>query len=514
MSMFNFQLSPSVTETRGNNSASYLRIVTAVAFVICVLYASTVRLSGDDFWLQAKIGEIIANSNEIPDTLLFPFTEIVFERFNAHEWLISVVFHYALTFLGQDGMPFLIGGLGLALFTVMARLTFIRTHGNFSLALLGGYLSVLVENYRHVLRPELPCLIIMALLLCNLETFKTRPNLRSGFWSCLLIVIWANSHGSFILGPLLIGIFATGQYIDEIRAARFKLSAPSSKVFKLTLLFAAALGSCLINPFGMELIQFVFSFSMHSDASKNLTEWLPTFDHRMYGVRGFWIALGTWTLLAFFLLVGRARVGGVEWLIFIAFSILAFRAIRFPVYLGMVAAYILPICLPSSWLLKKWEPRILTAGLALALSSIAMVSIYGNAGRNSTYSKLDSIKFTIPMVQALGNPALRGNVLNTMELGAELIYLTYPRMRPSMDCRVDSYGFEYGNFNSALFNNDELLREFVGRYDVRYLLMDTRQFERFGKLSSMTDGEWRIYFGDTRAVLLQRADILEGSPSH
>lgn len=509
-----FQLFNANGMTQDGKIQSVLRILTTVAFVVCVLYACTVRLSGDDFWLQAKIGELIVNARAIPDTLLFPFTEIVSEKFNAHEWLMSVAFHYALSWLGEDGMPFLIGGLGLALFVSMARLTFLRTQGSYGLSLLGGYLSVLVENYRHVLRPELPSLILMALLLHNMEIFRAKPGWRSAFWSCLLITIWANSHGSFILGPLVVGIFAAGQYLDELGAMRFKLLIPSRLVCQLLLLAVAACASCLLNPFGWELIQFVFSFSVHSEASKNLTEWLPTFDHRMFGVRGFWIALGTWIMLATFVFLGRKRLHAVEWLMFIAFTFLAYRAIRFPVYLGMVATYILPACLPSSWLRKALATRTMMAGLFVALTTIGIVGVYGNAAKNSIYTAWDRTKFTIPMVLALANPALKGNVLNSMELGAELIYRTYPRMRPSMDCRVDSYGFEYSNFNGALFGNDKLLSEFVQRYDVRYLLLDTRQFEPFKSLPSWTTGKWRIYFGDTRAVLLQRSDVLEGTPEN
>lgn len=491
-----------------------LRIVTTVAFIACVLYACTVRLSGDDFWLQAKIGQLIADSRAIPDTLLFPFTEIVTERFNAHEWLVSVAFHYTLTWFGEDGMPFLIGGLGLALFAASARLTYVRTRGNYAWALLGGFLSVLVENYRHVLRPELPSLILMALLLCKLESFKARPGLRPAFWSCLLIALWANSHGSFILGPLIVGIFAAGQYLDELRANRFRWRAPSALALQLGALLLAASAACLLTPFGLELIRFVFDFSVHSDASKHLTEWMPTFDPRLRGVWGFWIALAVWVLLAVGMALGRRGLSATDCLLFLAFSFLAYRAIRFPVYLGLVAAYILPVCLPPAWLRKAQDGPVLLGGLALALAGIVCVSIYGNAGKNSVYTTLDRTKFTLPMVQVLSNPALQGNVLNTMELGAELIYRSYPRLRPSMDCRVDSYGFEYSNFNGALFGNDALLGEFVQRYDVRYVLMDNHQFEVFQTLPSWSQGKWRVYFGDTRAVLLQRADVIAGTPAN
>lgn len=497
-----------------NIKPNWLRVCATVAFTICVLYACTVRLSGVDFWLQAKVGELIVDSHSIPQTLLFPFTEIATEKFNAHEWLISVVFHLMLSILGEDGMPILIGILGLILFATTARLTYIRTKRNYACALVGGYISVLVENYRHVMRPELPSLILMVLLLIQLETFKIRPNVRSAFWSAFIVAVWANSHGSFILGPMIVGIYCSGLYIDAVYKTHFKNFSPDSLVIQFAGLTLLSCLACLLNPFGWELVQFVFSFSVTSDASNQLTEWLPTFDARMFSVRGFWIALGVWTTMAVAIIFSRKRLGATEWLMFFAFSYLAYKAIRFPVYIGMIAAYIIPTCLPKACLKKSHESYILSAGIFLSLATIGAVYVYGNAGKNSIYNDLDRTKFTLPMVSALSNPSLKGNVLNTMELGAELIYRTYPRMRPSLDCRVDSYGFDYTNFNGALFDNDILLSEFVQRYDVRYLLMDSNHFQRFLLMPNWINKKWRIYFGDRRAVLLQRIDVQQGSPAN
>lgn len=487
-----------------------LRIAATVVLCVGVLLASTVRLSGDDFWLQAKIGELIAQSHAIPDTVLFPFTEIASERFNAHEWLMSLAFHYMLVALGEDGMPMVIGALGLGLFAAMSRLSYTRSGGNFGIALLGGFVSILCENYRHVLRPELPTLVLMALLLICLESFRRRPRAAPVLGSGLIVVLWANSHGSFILGPLIIGCFAAGIYLDALVASHFRQWRPERLALQFGGLLLLSLACCLVNPFGGELLAFVFDFSLKSDASKHLTEWLPTFDRRMVGVTGFWIALGVWALLAACVWLGRRRLSAVDALLFLAFSYLAYRAIRFPVYLGMVAAYIIPACLPPGWLRKASEPSWLMGAIVLGLAGTLATAAYGNASNTRLYNEQDRTKFTIPMVRILSDPALQGNVLNTMELGAELIYRSYPRLRPSMDCRVDSYGFEYGNFNRALFSDETLLEEFVQRYDVHYLLMDLHHFERFIQLPGWRKGAWRIYFVDQRAALLQRADVHQG----
>jgi hypothetical protein len=133
--------------------------------------------------------------------------------------------------------------------------------------------------------------------------------------------------------------------------------------------------------------------------------------------------------------------------------------------------------------------------------------LYGNAYRSSPYVDVTGTKFSDAMARAIGNPAVQGNVLNSMELGPELIYRAYPRLKPSSDVRLDSYGLDYLTFQETLFYNDALLVEFVNRYDVRYVLVNLRTFGEFQKLASWTSGNWRVLLMDYRTVLLQRSDL-------
>lgn len=139
---------------------------------------------------------------------------------------------------------------------------------------------------------------------------------------------------------------------------------------------------------------------------------------------------------------------------------------------------------------------------------LGLASQFGNAfgafphlawGMNTSYTSF--------MVRKLNAPDLRGNVINSYELGAELVYRTYPRLRPSIDSRIDSYGGAYTWMNERLFHEDALLTEFVKDYDVRYMLLSHRDFRSVEKLPSWTSGRWVIRAMDQRAVLLQRSDL-------
>ncbi len=66
------------------------RIAAVVLTLSTVVFISVVPQVSNDFWLQVKVGEIIAHDHAIPKTVLFPFTEVRNAPFNAHEWLPSL----------------------------------------------------------------------------------------------------------------------------------------------------------------------------------------------------------------------------------------------------------------------------------------------------------------------------------------------------------------------------------------------------------------------------------------
>lgn len=494
---------PNTAIVKMSPQTSGYRVVATVAVVVAVLLASVVPLSGDDFWLQAKIGQIIWTTHAIPSTLLFPFTEIAEDHFNAHEWLMSVGFHLALKHLGEDAMAWLNGLLGVALFITMARLCYVRSQRVYWIGLLGGYVTILAENYRHVLRPELPTLILMALLWNTLEAFRSRPRMVRAGCAVMLMILWVNSHGSFVLGPILAGIYTFGIYLDECRANRTLIRTPSGLVMQFGVLTLVLAASCLANPFGWEMVQFVFSFSSKIDTSLQLTEWLPTWDPRLHTVRGLWIASCVWIALTALVVYRRTQLSGIDWLLYLAFSLLAFKAIRFPVYLGMVLAYI-----GSGHLLprqpRRGESVALAAITALGALTVIAVLSFGNASSSGKLFATDKTKFSIPMVQHLSEPTMHGHVLNAMEYGAELIYRAYPRLKPAVDCRFDSYGAEYNKYLITLLYSDALLTEFVRRYDVRYLMLPQSSFEKFLQQPAWVRGDWKINFQDHLAVILER----------
>ncbi|MBC7917558.1 MAG: hypothetical protein H7Y28_07100 [Rhodoferax sp.] len=479
------------------------RTASLLLALIACFYMSLVQLNGVDFWLLAKLGEITWHDGAIPRTLLFPFTEIATAHFNAHEWLSSVLFHLLLETLGEQGMAVLTGTLGVGLFLSLARLAHVHSGAPLPLALLCGLLGLCVENYRHVMRPELIVLFCMALFWIQYEKLVKTFHWKYLLVAALATIAWANMHGSFVLAIFVAAIYAAGALVDGLRATRSLRRAFSQHVIQLCVAAVCIALSTLLNPFGFDLIEFAFGFGGNNDLGKLLGEWTPTFSMSLLPLRGLWIGLAAWTLILFAMISTRRELRSADWLIFAFFTLLAAKAIRFPVFL----CFLVPLYVPRA--LQQWVPALNdgrwfkplagTAGLLL-LTTIT----FGNA--HGAYPLLDvtRTKFTEAMVREMENPRHTGNVLNSVRLGPELIYRAYPRLRPASDCRLDSYGLDYLLYLDAVLHQPKLFEEFVNRYEVKYLLVEITDFARFEEWEAWKSGDWEVVLVDEKAAFLRR----------
>jgi hypothetical protein len=461
-----------------------LRAASVAAAVVVVVLLTCVPPSGDDFWLHAAIGRIIWASGEIPRTALFPFTEAAGFPFHAHEWLASVAIYLLDQGLGRDRLVFASGALGLALFGLAWRLAY-RLTASFHVSLLVALAAMATANYRHYLRPELFALIFTLLVLSLLVEFRAGGRWRYLLGCVPVALLWANSHGSFPVALVLAAGFAAGAAIEapgaRLRAARPYLACGA--------LMALAM---LANPFGAELFR------------QHIYEWMPTLSGAFVGTRGFWAFVAFCAAGAALLALGWRRVPPAGALLLLAFGCLALQAQRHIALFAFVAVF--PLSAAAGALEHKLAGSrgARAALLALLVGCAALLVRYGNLYGGHPYF-VESRNFSQLLIGVLDNPRLQGNVLNSHALGAELSYRYYPRLRPSIDSRIDVYGKDYFERLQAVQNDEQALRQFVERYRVSFILLLWPEFDRgIRRMPHIRDDGWRIAFADSKAVLLVR----------
>jgi hypothetical protein len=406
--------------------------------------------------------------------------------------------------LGEDNLPLVQGVLGVVFFSVIVKFSHERS-GSLAWTLLLGMVALWCENYRHSLRPEILALILWAMYWMVLEKLRKSYSTPQFVTAACIVLLWANVHGSVIITLVMCALYFICELIDYIK------NDEGMREICKPWMWAALLITTLIciaaNPSGFELLQFILGFGTEEYVRQYVPEWMPTLDARKAEPRGFWIGMVIITVLLVGTFMNWRRSKPIELLVVPVFIFLALSSIRFVAYLSVVLAFV-----GSGWVRKSYDST--DEGQLLKLTStvfsaftLGVAIAYGNANYSTPTEAPPNVKFTESLVRVLSNPILQGNVYNSIELGAELVYRAYPRLKPSIDSRIDSYGLDYILYQRALIENDGLLNEFVKRYDVRYLLLDSRRFEIFQNLEGWKEGRWKIYFKDGKEVLLQRADI-------
>lgn len=486
---------------------TFLRIIAIVLAICAVAYICVQPQTSNDFWLQAKVGELIVRYNSIPSTLLFPFTEVQTQKFNAHEWLSSVLFYYFIATFGEAALPLLLGFGGLTLFALLTWLAYRRAGNNLPWALILGLVAIGIENYRHFLRPELLSLILLGLYLHVLETYRKRPSPSAWLGATLLVIVWTNTHGSFILAPVIAGIYSVGLWIDAYRSpGRCKgLVANRSRAFAVLAFTTAA--CTLVNPFGWKLLWFVMTMEDSFAMKEFIPEWFSIFDPRIRRLPGILIGVTGAISLTLLCLINWQKLSWVDILLTLMFLVLAVRANRFLVYVGFAIIAVVPVLLNAHAKAIQVESKLY--GICSIFSATIILSAYhyGNVNGASPHKSNVYESLTGPMIKVLSDSKLQGNVYTSYDFGAELVYRAYPRMRPSIDSRIDSYGDAYFIKQQDLLENNNDMANFVSRYDVRYMLLTHGDFQHFMRQRNWIDGNWLIYAADTHAIFLQRSDI-------
>jgi len=147
----------------------------------------------------------------------------------------------------------------------------------------------------------------------------------------ILFALWANLHGSFLIGFGLLGLLWLGTTIDQyVRTKQLTRFAS----LKYLLMLQLAIIAVLFNPYGLEIFAAVESISNHPNFS-NLVEWKPV-TLRMYHGK---VLVGSSILLILLYRLTPRRVSFAEPLILFVFAVAGFWSVRLVVWFSPIAAY-------------------------------------------------------------------------------------------------------------------------------------------------------------------------------
>jgi hypothetical protein len=307
-----------------------------------------------DIWGHLKYGEWIWAHGCLPDRE--PFTPFADQRalYVNFQWLCQALFyllyHAGEMVAGGDAIRRTEGGVewlrafhaGVEVCRfVLLLVAFRRRSGSAPLACAWLALSVLLAGHGHlaILRPQ----IIGEALFAGLLLALSRPVLsrRAVVGVPLMMVVWANTHGSFTIGLALLGLFMAGRAIDAWFAsnggARAVWTDPRVRRC-FTVLVASVVAIAILNPHGPWLYWYTLKLARHPNIA-TMIEWSPLgFDLRS---GWHWNYLGLVALAVGIQVVNRKWFAASDYLLLFAFGVPPLFQQRMMVWWMMVAPWVL-----------------------------------------------------------------------------------------------------------------------------------------------------------------------------
>jgi hypothetical protein len=222
-----------------------------------------------------------------------------------------------------------------------------------------------------IMRPQSFAYLLFVAVIWIL-VLEARQRTRRLYLVFPLLVLWANLHGSVVLGASAVGLFAGVEIVRGI------LSSPRRSPAAMLAIGVAA-GCCVLaSPYAADLPRYYKSI-FGGGFGDLVTEWTPT-TLKLTTVPFFLLALGgAW-------LLGRAgsRLSSFEKLLFLATAVLAIDAVRNMVWFALVAIVVLPR-LVDQLRGPVQEPRQLNRLLATAMIFGTIVAAAGIAAKSDTW---------------------------------------------------------------------------------------------------------------------------------
>ena len=503
-------------------------VVTTVVLGLLVVALTLSPIIDYDLFLHLKTGATILDTGHVPR--VDDYSALARGRpFVAHEWLAEVLFRSIERAFGARAFPALI-----LLAVVVALAIAAALHGAarslgasplFAVPLL-AFVLVLAAA-RLVVRPHIFSYLMTAVFLLLLA--RRRAGRRVPLWTFVPAqVAWTNLHGSFLLGPAIVGLAAIGAAIEgrlwpgEGPPRPGENPPRPGEARRLGFLAAALATASLLNPYGFRLLLFPFRLSSTSFMAV-IYEWRPPFASTFAGTylaRYYvvWIVLGAASTLGVLLFARRRRKAPPGWafgiLLFVILLALSLRMNRAVTDFGL-ATYPF-VASGLTWLaghrLRGLDRRVSRGVFAtLNVGLVGLAAWFMHHGYPYRPGDVRPFGFGViantPVLAAdyLEANDVRSNVFNTYGTGPYLIYRLYPRIRVAMDSRNDVYGEAlYDEYKKAL-SNPEALGTLLKQIDAQAVVLDWVEGKNLSTARLLHQvGSWVPVYFDDAAIIYMR----------
>jgi len=415
-------ITKSINNYIDNSDHILVYIAWAGCFILITMAGSHLLTDPDTYWHIAT-GRWILENGSIPAT--DPFSHSMRGApWQSHDRVSDVILAISYQAGGWHGVVTLsVFSVSLALLILAWTLSrhlrafYVAVFTVFAFTMMLGHLLA----RPHIL--VLPIIVIWVTLIVEARENNKRPPL----WAALLIVLWANMHGSFLIGALIAGVLAAEAFFAAATNSERK------KVFyEWGLFLSLVFLSTLLTPYGFRGYSYTVEVLNSKIALNAITEWQPP-DFGEINPIGVWI----------FFMLGAVLFRGLRISIFRIILILILLQLtlthmRSAELLGLIVPILVAHSISTQWSdapSKRSASSARSTAIMIILSGMVVVGALLNLwSRDVAPASKISPDGALKAARQAG---VSGNVINDYNFGGFLIFNHIPVF---IDGRTPIYG--------------------------------------------------------------------------
>lgn len=502
-------------------------LVACIFLGTVILYINTLPLLDSTIWLDVFQGQWIVDHGVLPKSdPAQPLTDGM--QIVHTNWLAQVAYGLADRWGGPRAVSNLFAALMLAYLLVLARVFYKQT-GRVSLTIAGLAVTLLVgatfDLYASAEVFGQLCFALLVWLLTRLDRQALRsesadasaakgPGWRVWLAVVALLAIWANLHGSYLLGIAVLALHAIAEGCDTAWQTRSLRATLADETFRSRLLLAeVALFATFLNPYGPMLLVENLSF-LGDERLMALPRWLSL---NIASPRGL-VLVCSIALLAPLIKVSRRPVRVIDVLLlgFCGAAVvitgraqgwyaLAYAVVTMP-YVAEVVDRLLP-ARPASSVIKPLTPRsfvvTLLCGLAMycafRLAPASRVFLGGNPRHLGDLIGSNDLMQTADFLRT--NPP-QGLVYASTEWSDYLVSQSGPETKALMTSNVQWVPHRIWSDHRRMATCEEGWELGMDRYAVDTLVLDKTKHAGLVKSATRSPRWWTAY--ENESVLVAR----------
>lgn len=463
------------------------------------LLVEQLQIRPNDFWWHLRLGQLIVETGSLPSVEPFSFV-IAGEEWLNQPWLAQVVLFATFEAGGAAAILLLHAVTITSAYALVLFAVRLRDYGR------AGAIAVLVGaaagSMNWAVRPQSFSLLFFAALIYLIESH--RRGARGRLWLVVpLFMLWANTHGVFIYGVAVLGIYVSSQLIAlGLRGLRGNAAAgdwrEGATVAAIGLLALAALAVNALGPAG--LVRYTLELAQQGPVARNLGEWQHLgLEHR----DGVAVAVSVVLLVA--LSWRRTRLLTADQWVTIALSLaLAITIRRAAVWYGML---LIP---PLATLLRARLPRAAGPGdvrlnAALMATAVLVAAVSFPVWRGA-------LPHSTPLIEEHTPVAATSALCEQVEDGARVFqdfafasYQTWacPRLAVFTDSRLYPFSWEQWEDYIAVSAASEGWQAVLDRYSITHLFL-SEQRQPLAIAAARNSECWRSVYRDANAEIFER----------